>query len=136
MKRRFTKYPSNIYSAKHIKYETTHMTFDGETPQELIDILNSIISTNNLHWFYGIEKVEVHWGHPFPTIVCILDDRHRLIGTAGGSSDSIQWEYSTTGQSFISGWLREIADSLDILNNSSELNDLIINFEEYYGEEE
>lgn len=134
MKRTFRKYPSNIYSAKHIKYETTHMTFDGETPQELVDTLKSVINDNNLRWFYNIKEIKVHWGSPYPTVVCILDaaGNYRLVSDVVHSR--IDWSFIAE-RPFNATQMREIADMLDVLNNSTELNDLIINFEEYYGEE-
>lgn len=135
MKRKFTKYPSKVYSAKRIEYDTTHMTYAGEIPSELVNTLKSVISDNRLTWFYNIKDVEVHWGSPYPTIVCILNGagNYRLLSNFGGGS-TINWNFIGE-RPFDAKTLREVADMLDVLNNSDELNNLIINFEELYGEE-
>lgn len=136
MKRTFTKYPSKVYSAKHIKYNRNDMTFDGETPQEIVDTLKSVIENNQLKWFYGLKNITVHWGYPFPAIVCKDDTGATvLIGKPKPFTGPISWYY-TEPRDMDAKLMREIADMLDVLNNSTELNDLITNFEEYYGEEE
>lgn len=136
MKRTFTKYPSNISSAKHIKYETTHMTYDGETPKEIVDTLKSVIVNNQLKWFYGLNDITIHWDHPFPALVC-KDDRGStvLIGKPKPFTGPITWYYSEP-RTMDAEVMREIAYMLDVLNKSEKLNDLITNFEEYYGEEQ
>ena len=132
MKRTYRTYPSKVYSAKHIKYND--MTYAGETPQELVDTLKSVINDNNLYWFYAIKEIKVRWGTPYPKVICILDaaGNYRLISDTVNSK--IDWSFIAERQ-FNATQMREIADMLDVLNNSPELNDLITNFEEYYGEE-
>jgi len=135
MKRTFRKYPKNINAGKQIPYDRGSMDYAGETPKEIITTLNSIISENNLKWFYGLKNITVHWAYPFPSVICKDDQGSTiLIGKPKPFSGPMTWYY-TEPRDMDAKLMREIADMLDVLNNSSELNDLITNFEEYYGEE-